>query len=154
MTSPATPHLPPLPHAGSSGHAPSLRVVLVEVGEEQLAGAGLAALRGQVHGASLGPRPAGEGERLSLGSSRPRSAPAASSSLTATAAPCLRSGSRRSLTAPAPSRPLPHNPLRLRAGVPEAGRSLGGYRRDICAGAVPCMTHAPCSSLSLPRSHS
>lgn len=59
------PRLPPVPTPGRGPRPrppdarPALRVVLVEVGEEQLAGAGLAALTRQVHGgrAAGGPGP-------------------------------------------------------------------------------------------------
>lgn len=47
---PARARTPARPQASGPDPRPALRVVLVEVGEEQLAGAGLAALTRQVHG--------------------------------------------------------------------------------------------------------
>lgn len=60
------PRLPSAPGPPPPGPGPALRDVLVEVGEEQLVGAGLAALTGQVHGGRAAggwPRPEARAER-------------------------------------------------------------------------------------------
>lgn len=103
-----------------SGATP-LRVVLVEVGEQQMAAAGVAALTGQVHGGTTLATPVRRGGRegkhlqraahLNPGGPSPHRAPAASSS---PPAPCLRCGQR---SGPAPARPAPsyRPPYRHRA---------------------------------------
>lgn len=132
----------PLPAPAPPGQAglPSrrarcpLRVVLVEVGEEQMAAAGVAALTGQVHGGTALATPVRRGGKrlrqaapLSRGGPGSRRAPAASSS---PPAPCLRSGrAERSGPAPAPPRPLPGH----RTGAAQA-RSRRAVGDCACAG--------------------
>lgn len=139
---PSTPLRPSQPPSGPHAGAAPLRVVLVEVGEEQMAAAGVTALPGQVHGGTAlsHPRPAGgrlqQAEQLKPGGPGPLRTPAASSS---PPAPCLRCGRRRG-PAQAPSRPRPmvahallgaarprgHRPTTARAPAARRGRSRAG----------------------------